>query len=125
MAQNREGEQNSIVSRRRSPEFVKQKMIDEIIDNFDFVKCHVVMTLLNWEWAGRGIPTVEDLKVSAVNRLESAIKGVLDKKEILPLHSYYFSSSGGLKATAWRNRYGHLEGINLEFVLSEWESDGD
>jgi hypothetical protein len=125
MAQDREREQNSTVINRRSPEATKQKMIDEIIENFDFAKCHIVMKLLNWEWAGRGVPTIEDLKISAVNRLESAIKGALDKKDILPLHSYYFSSTGGLKATAWRNRYGHLEAISLEFVLSEWDSDGD
>jgi len=70
MAQDREREQNSTVSNRRSPEAAKQKMIDEIIENFDFAKCHIVMKLLNWEWAGRGVPTIEDLKISAVKRLE-------------------------------------------------------
>lgn len=83
------------------------------------------MTALEWHWFGRGVPTVDDLKCSARERLEQAIKGATDKKDRLPLNSYYFSSSGGLKATAWRNRYGHLEAINLEFVLTEWDSDGD
>lgn len=111
--------------KRRSPEATKEKMIDEIIDNFDFEKCHFVMNKLKWEWAFTGIPTIEDLKRAARQRMEQAIKGALDKNDILPLNSYYFSSSGGLKATAWRNRYGHLEAINLEFVLAEWDSDGD
>ena len=39
--------------------------------------------------------------------------------------SSYFSSSGGLKATTWKNRYGHIEGIRLEFVLTAWDADGD
>jgi hypothetical protein len=124
MAEIREREQSPIVKNRRSPEFIKQKMIDDIIDNFDFEKCHLVMTKLKWSWI-RGIPTVDDLKRAAIERMEQAIKGALDKNDILPLNSYYFSSSGGLKATAWRNRYGHLEAINLEFVLAEWDSDGD
>lgn len=119
------GKQSPTVKSRRSPEFIKEKMIDDIIENFDFDKCHFAMTKLNWSWAGRGIPTIEDLKIAARERLESAIKGALDRKDILPLNSYYFSSSGGLKATAWRNRYWHLEAINLEFVLAEWDSDGD
>ena len=37
----------------------------------------------------------------------------------------YFASSGGLKGNAWINRYGHIEGLRLEFVLTEWDSDGD
>ena len=124
MVENRKGEQSPTVKNRRSPEFMKQKMIDDIIENFDFEKCHFVMTKLKWSWV-RGIPTIDDLKRAAIQRMEQAIEGALDKKDILPLNSYYFSSSGGLKATAWRNRYGHLEAINLEFVLAEWDSDGD
>ena len=125
MAEIRKREQSPTVTYRRSPEAVKEKMIDEIIDNFDFEKCHFVMNKLKWEWAFNGVPTIEDLKRAARQRMEQAIKGALDKNDILPLNSYYFSSSGGLKATAWRNRYGHLEAINLEFVLAEWDSDGD
>lgn len=112
-------------SKRRSAGFIKEKMIDEVIDNFDFVKCREVMYHLKWVWAGVGIPSISRLKTSARERLETAIKGALNRKDILPLHSTYYSSSGGLKATASRNRYGHLSKIGLEFVLTEWDSDGD
>jgi hypothetical protein len=125
MAQNREREQSSTVVRRRSPEYIKEKMIEDVLEHFDFDKCYLAMKALKWQWFSVGIPSVEDLKYSARERLESAIKGATDKKDILPLNSYYVSSSGGLKATAWRNRYGHLDAINLEFVLTEWDSDGD
>lgn len=117
--------EQSTTIRKRSPEYIKEKMIEDVLEHFDFEKCHYVMTKLRWFWFGRGVPTIEDLKDSARQRLESAIKGATDKKDRLPLNSYYFCSSGGLKATAWRNRYGHLEAINLEFVLTEWDSDGD
>jgi hypothetical protein len=56
------------------------------------------------------------------NRLKDAIE--LAKKGESP-HLTYFVSSGGLKATAWRNRYRQIEAINLEFVLTDWQSDGD
>ena len=124
MVKDRKGQQSSTL-RPRSPEYIKEKMIEDVLEHFDFEKCHYAMTALKWHWFGRGIPSIEDLKFSARERLESAIKGATDKKDRLPLNSYYFCSSGGLKATASRNRYGHLEAINLEFVVAEWDSDGD
>jgi len=111
--------------RKRSPEVMKEKMIEDILENFDFEKCYLTMKALKWVWVGRGIPTIEDMKISARERIESAIRGVLDKENRLSSSNYYFSSSGGLKATAFKNRYGHLEAINLEFVVAEWDSDGD
>lgn len=124
MVKDRKGEQSSTL-RKRSPEYMKEKMIEDVLEHFDFDKCHYIMTTIGWQWWGRGVPTVEDLKYAARERLESAIKGATDRKDRLPLNSYYFCSSGGLKATAWRNRYGHLEAINLEFVVASWDSDGD
>ncbi len=101
----------------------ENKMIQDIIDNFDFRKCEIVMKELNWVWGfDRGVPTISMLEQSAVERLKSAME--LAKEEKRP-NTTYFSSSGGLKANAWVNRYGHIEGVRLEFVLTEWDSDGD
>jgi hypothetical protein len=104
---------------------MEEKMIDEIIQEFDFERCYNVMNTLNWQWAGTGIPNINMLKESAINRLRTAIKGVKDKENRISVNETYFSSSGGLKGTAWKNRYGHVVGIKLEFVLTEWDSDGD
>lgn len=109
----------------RSQNAVEDKMIDEVIENFDFVRCQRAMRLLNWEWFGRGIPTIPMLKEASVQRLKSAMKGAKDKENRLSTNEAYFSSSGGLKGTAWRNRYGHVAAIKLEFVLTEWDADGD
>lgn len=101
----------------------ENKMIDEILDNFDFRKCQLVMQTIHWTWGfGETSPTIEMLKSSAVDRL----KGAMDlAKNGKCSKSTYYSSSGGLKGSAWINRYGHVEGIRLEFVLTEWDSDGD
>ena len=101
----------------------EDKMIQDILENFDFLKCHLVMKSLNWVWGLHGtVPTVDMLKESAERRLRDAMdiakKGKCTK-------STYYVSSGGLKANAWSNRYGHIQGVNLEFVLTDWDSDGD
>ena len=104
---------------------MEEKMIDEIIQEFDFERCYTAMNALNWEWFGRGTPTIEMLKEASIERLRSAMKGVKDKENGLSVNEHYFSASGGLKGTAWKNRYNHVAGIKLEFVLAEWDSDGD
>lgn len=99
-------------------------MIHEIIENFDFKKCRNVMVMLNWGWGfGNELPTIEQLKKSARKRLENVLEG-LKNKDVTP-NVPYLSSSGGLKAEGWKNRYGHVIGLKLEFILTEWESDGD
>jgi len=107
----------------RNPSEKEQNLIDEIIENFDFEKCHLAMKSLDWTWGFENItPSIERLKESAKDRLISAME--LAKKDKCS-KSTYFSSSGGLKGNAWVNRYGHIEGIRLEFVLTDWDSDGD
>jgi len=113
------------IMERMSQHMSEEKMIDDVLRHFDFRKCHNAMESLNWEWFSRGVPTVEILKESAIERLRSAMKGVKDKENRLSVNEHYFSSSGGLKGTAWKNRYGHVAGIKLEFVIAEWDSDGD
>lgn len=106
-------------------EFHVEQMIDEIIENFDFDRCQFTMEKLNWEWFPNGVPTLERLKNSARLRLKDVAKELSKKNNGLTSKDYYFSSSGGLKATGWRNRFGHVQALQLEFVLSEWQSDGD
>jgi len=63
---------------------------------------------------------------SMANRIIEQENKMIDEIiENLCSRSTYFSSSGGLKGNAWVNRYGHIEALRLEFVLTEWESDGD
>jgi hypothetical protein len=105
------------------PEDREQSLINDILENFDFIKCHEIMKLIGWTWhLNYETPTIDMLKKSAVDRLKNAM---CEAKKGRCSKATYFSSSGGLKGNAWVNRYGHIEGIRLEFVLTDWDADGD
>jgi hypothetical protein len=101
----------------------KLNMINEIIANFDFEKVNTTMKLLDWQWAGEGVPGINKLRDSATERLNNAIEIVLstDNKEHHDVG--WLSSSGGLKATAWKNKKGKLSKLLLEFVLTDWDAE--
>jgi hypothetical protein len=95
-----------------------QKMMFDIMNNFDYDKVHNVMKYLDWGWFGKGIPTVDDIRFAARERIESVIKACLS--EANP-NEEYFSSSGGLKATAIKDDYGQITFLQLEFILTGWD----
>lgn len=101
----------------------EQRMVQQIMDNFDWQKCHTTMSAIGWEWFFVGVPTIDDLKECAKKLMEKSIEGV--KNPEIKFDTYYFTSTGGLKAIAWKNKYGHITQVELEFVLTSWESDGD
>jgi hypothetical protein len=107
--------------KRQSPYQVRQDMITEIIEEFDFEKCYKVMLVLDWTWAGQGIPSIERMKKFATDILNSAINGVLNRENNTKCDVPFMSSSGGFKAIACKNRYGYLDFLKLEFVVTEWE----
>jgi hypothetical protein len=87
----------------------EQKLIDDIMDWFDFEKVGKVMKFLKWSWmtAEEGVPIVPEIRRSARRMLKEAIE---NKTTI---------SSGGLKAT-------YVDGyLKLEFILSEMDSSID
>jgi len=95
-----------------------QKMMFDIINNFDFERVHTTMTHLGWTWYPYGTPTVDELRFAARERIESVIKNcLLDAKS----DQEYILSSGGLKATAIKNDYGQITFLELEFVLTSWD----
>ncbi len=111
--------------KRMTPEMKEKNMINEILENFNFLKCYKVMNHLNWRWGNEGVPTIDRIRESAVERMRSAMDMIKDKENKISSSDFSVVSSGGLQATAWKNRYGHIEGIRLEFVLTDWDSDGD
>ena len=36
--------------------------LDQLLEKYNFENVHKVMTMLNWTWAGKGVPTIEDMK---------------------------------------------------------------
>jgi hypothetical protein len=115
--------QTTVRKRRLNIEETKEEMVKYIFDNFDFTTCRRVMNFLNWEWHGRGVPTLDMLRESAKHHIECAIAGCLDRNNNKSHHSPFFCASGGLKATATRDKYGNLDFVELEFVLTDWSCD--
>jgi hypothetical protein len=108
--------------KRQSPYEVRREMIKDIMDDFDFEKCRKVMLALDWEWWGQGTPSIKTMKESATNRLNDAVEGVLNRENNIRSDVPYMVSSGGFKAIAYKNRYGYLDFLKLEFVVTDWEA---
>ena len=106
-------------------EKIEVQMIDDVIENFDFLRCHYVMKFLNWCWVHNDnkVPTIDELKSESKKRFESAIS--LSKKRTRGRSNEGVVSSGGLKATAITNSHKHLIWLELEFILTDWSCDGD
>lgn len=89
-----------------------QKIIDGIIEDFDFERVHVIMKYMDWEWCGEGVPSIEKLKECAVDLLQNAYIGFLKQNS----NEEYSSKTGGFEAY-----YINIEGENcfeLKFVLT-------
>jgi len=100
------------------------QMIDDIMDNFDFIKVQTVMEALNWQWAGKGVPSIKQLKETAVYLLKGAAELRLGDY----LESYWeqgiINSTGGFQATAYcdENKT-KITMLDLRFVLEEQDSE--
>lgn len=100
----------------------EQEIIDNILNEFDFEKCYRVMEFLNWTWVfNPSPPSIHELRSSAKQRFDNAIEGILTEKNHSH-HHRYFCSSGGLKASVWKNKYNQICDAELEFVLTDRSS---
>ena len=100
------------------------QMIDDIMDNFEFDKVQTAMEALDWQWAGKGIPSIDELKETAVYLLKGASRLRLGEY----LDSYWeegiINSTGGFQATAYcdKNKT-KITALDLKFVLEHWDSE--
>ena len=77
--------------------------IDRLIQRFDFNKVHKAMTALKWTWRDEGVPTIDSLKQTARELLESAAS----------------SEHGNIMTGGFKAEY-HKDGnFTLEFILAE------
>lgn len=103
-----------------------QDKIDEIMDNFDFEKVHKTMDVLEWTWAGEGVPEVPSLRARARQLLKEAC--FIENKS-----NYSMCSTGGFEAICkvldydienaiedWVNDAEHQIQVELRFVVESW-----
>ena len=88
--------------------------IDEIISEFDFIKVHKVMTLLNWTWYNtNGVPKIGYI----VLKTKQMLIDCYDKLIISSTENEYPIDGGGFKAKSFKTDQGFE--FSLEFVLEE------
>ena len=101
---------------------IEEKLIVRILEGFNFEKCKTVMDYLHWTWGFTNqVPTLQELKESARDRITSAIEGIRGEEK-WSHHHPYMCYSGGLCVYVWKNRYGRICDIKLEFILTEWNA---
>jgi hypothetical protein len=100
------------------------QMIDDIMDNFDFDKVQTAMEALDWQWASKGVPSIKQLKETAVYLLKSAAE--LRLEDYLESHweQGIINSTGGFQATAYCNEAKtKIIALDLKFILEEQDSE--
>ena len=103
------------------------QMVDEIIEEFNFVKVQLAMESLGWRWASAKnlIPTTDELREEAERLLRRAAdlrlgSSFKDAHHDVPV----ITGSGGFEARAYCNENKtKINGLELAFVLEHWDAE--
>ncbi len=78
------------------------KMIDEIMDEFNFARVHKAMVALDWKWASSKnyIPSMDELRTEAERLLRDAADVRLDMFKEEPWESPIYCSNTNKRRTA-------------------------
>ena len=95
----------------------REKMIDEVIDRFNFERVHITMQALDWQWCstegnGHTVPTIERLKSTARHLLRESINNKV-------------CASGGFEARYHPKVDKDSEYFELKFILHHADSYDD
>jgi hypothetical protein len=103
------------------------RMVDEILESFDFNKVHKAMKALNWTGAcaEEGVPNIDELKETAEYLLRGAAEYRLsDKYNNVYWETPMLNATGGFEAKAWCDETKtRITGLQLQFVLAEYDSE--
>ncbi len=101
------------------------KMIDEIMDEFNFARVHKVMVALDWKWASskNHIPSMDELRTETERLLRDAADIRLNMCIGEPWGTPISCSTGGFKATAHCNEdKTKITRLDLDFIVNYWTS---
>ena len=90
----------------------EQEDIDEIMDEFDFVKVHKVMEALDWGWGMEGVPYIGDMRKVVRNLFKTAMAH--GENELS-----YIISTGGFHITRTLFPGDPKRYYSLKFVVTE------
>jgi len=90
----------------------EQDDIDEIMDEFDFVKVKQTMDALEWEWGMDGVPYIGDMRKVVRNLFKAAM-------EHGEHESSYIISTGGFHVTRTLFPGEPKRYYSLKFVVTE------
>lgn len=94
--------------------------IQEIIDNFDWVKVVETMSALNWKWAGQAsVPNIHQLQVTAESLLASAALAVIKNTK---KKASVVIGTGGFEAQAQKFKDSDKIYLSLKFIVSDWSN---
>jgi hypothetical protein len=98
------------------------KMIDDIIDAFDFNRVWITMEYLGWKWGGQGVPTIKILVEEAKRLLKGAAKYRLTDYKDEYWEMGVTCGTGGFQAKAYCNETKtEIIALDLKFVLADWD----
>jgi len=94
--------------------------IEQIIDYFDFEKCHKVMELLEWEWWNtNGVPSIGQMRHYARRIIRDCVRGML---ELPTVTKEYNMECGGFHVNTYQEYPGQRIYITLRFSLTSWSN---
>ena len=101
----------------------EQKLLDELMDWFDFHKVTKVMSHLQWTWYNceetptESVPCEADLRVEV---REQFTRLIAEKR----CTEQFVMATKGFEYTVWRDDSGNVDVLELKFVLSDWSTAG-
>ena len=102
------------------------KMIDDIMDEFDFNRVETVMEFMDWKWAGdNGLErvTVNMLKKEARRLLRGAADARLGGYKNTHWEQGIIHACGGFQAMAFCDEdKTKIVSLDLKFILTEWDA---
>lgn len=98
-----------------------EKMIDGIMENFEWKRVQEVMDYLDWRWRGEDV-TVAMLKKEAERLLRGAVESRLGQFKNEHWEQGIINGCGGFQAMAFCNEdKTEIIGLDLKFILTEWD----
>ena len=102
------------------------KMIDDIMDEFNFARVLTTMEALDWKWAtaksGYGIADMDELRATAERLLRGAADARLNDYKGTHWELGIINGTGGFQATAWCDEdKTRITALDLSFIVEHFD----